>query len=46
MGRKALTYGAGLIALYLGVRYATGAGSLISAGAKGGRTLVTAFQGR
>lgn len=35
-----------LIALYLGVRYATGAGSLITAGAKGTRTVVTSLQGR
>lgn len=46
MGKKALTYGAGLIALYLGVYYATGAGNLIKTGAAGGVSLVKTFQGR
>jgi hypothetical protein len=44
--RQALKGAGLLIALYLGVRYATGAGSLIKAGANGIRTDVTAFQGR
>lgn len=46
MGRKLMTYGAGLIALYLGVRYATGAGQLVSAGANGAVSVTKAFQGR
>lgn len=46
MGRKALTYGAGLIALYLGVHYASGAGSLLTAGANGGTSIVKSLQGR
>jgi hypothetical protein len=46
MPRTMLKYGAGLIALYLGVRYASGAGSLLTAGAKGTRTVVTSLQGR
>lgn len=46
MGRKMLTYGAGLIALYLGVYYATGAGNLIKAGSAGASSLVRTFQGR
>jgi len=44
--KKALTYGAGLIALYLVASHASGAGSVISAGAKGGSTLIKTFQGR
>lgn len=39
-------YGAGLIALFLGVRYATGAGTLLRSGANGGSKLVRTFQGR
>lgn len=46
MGRKALTYSAGLIALYLGVRYATGSGTLLRQGANGGSKIVRTFQGR
>lgn len=46
MLRKGMTYGAGLIALYLGVYYAAGSGSLISNGASGGATVIKAFQGR
>lgn len=46
MGKTFLKYGAGLIALYLGVAYATGSGTLL----KGGTGLVVnsvkAFQGR
>ena len=44
--RKMLTYGAGLIALYLVVNHASGSGTLLNAGAQGGTTLVKAFQGR
>lgn len=44
--RQALKYGAGLIALYLGVYYASGAGRLIREGAGGTATVVRAFQGR
>jgi hypothetical protein len=44
--RKALTYGTGLIALYLGVAYATGSGKVISASTNGAATLVKTFQGR
>lgn len=46
MGRKALTYASGLIALYLLVYNATNAGNLINAGATGGSALVKTFQGR
>jgi hypothetical protein len=46
MTRKMLTLGGGLIALYLGVYYATGAGNLIKTGASGGATIIRAFQGR
>lgn len=46
MGRRALTYSGGLIALYLVVRYSTGAGTVVSKSATGGRTLIKTFQGR
>ena len=46
MGRKALTYSAGLIALYLGVFYATGSGAVIEASTTGAANLVKTFQGR
>jgi hypothetical protein len=46
MGNKFLRYGFGAIALYLGVSYATGAGSLITNGATGTANIVKAFQGR
>lgn len=46
MGKKALTYSAGLIALYLGVAYASGSGTVLKNGAAGGVSLVKAFQGR
>lgn len=39
-------YGAGLIALYLGVYYATGAGTLLQQGQSGAVNVVKAFQGR
>ena len=44
--KKALTYGAGLIGLYLGVYYWTGSTHLINSGSQGGVNLVKAFQGR
>jgi len=44
--RKALTYTAGLIALYLVVANATGFGKAISAAGTAGRGLVTGLQGR
>lgn len=46
MGRRAITYGAGLIALYLVVFYGSNSGKVISAGASGGSTLIKSFQGR
>lgn len=46
MGRQALKYSAFLIALYLGVAYATGSGKLLSEGSRGAVGLVKAFQGR
>jgi hypothetical protein len=44
--KKALTYSTILIALYLGVYYSSGAGTLLSGGANAGTSLVRAFQGR
>lgn len=44
--KKALTYGAGLIALYLLVEYSTGTGTLLKNGASGTATVVKALQGR
>lgn len=44
--RKALTYGAGLIALYLIVEHGTASGNLLTAGASGGSTVIKTFQGR
>lgn len=46
MGRQFLKYSAVLIALYLGVAYATGAGKLIKEGTGGTVGIVRAFQGR
>lgn len=46
MGRKALVYGAGLIAVYLVVNNATNAGKLITAGASGSTSVVKTLQGR
>lgn len=46
MFNNALKYGATLIAIYLAVAYATGAGKLISAGSSGSVGLIKAFQGR
>ena len=44
--RKALTYSAVLIALYLGVYYATGSGTLITDATNGATSVIRAFQGR
>lgn len=44
--KKALAYGTVLIALYLGVTYATGAGTDINDATNGATSLVKAFQGR
>lgn len=46
MYKQSLKYGVALIALYIGVANATGAGTLISSGASGGAKLVKTFQGR
>jgi len=46
VGRVALRYSAGLIALYLLVFYSTGSGVLLTQGSAGGAGLVRAFQGR
>lgn len=46
MGQRFLKYGGGLIALYLVVSYATGAGKVINSSASGAKNLVRAFQGR
>jgi hypothetical protein len=44
--KKALTYGAGLIALYLVVYYYTGAGALLTDIKGGVEGTIQAFQGR
>jgi hypothetical protein len=44
--RKGLAYGAGLIALYLALEYATGFSKDVSASSSGASGLVKAFQGR
>jgi hypothetical protein len=44
--KRALTYGTGLIALYLAVNYATGTKSTISAGAGGLSQIIRSLQGR
>lgn len=46
MGRKALVVGGGLIALYLGVVYWTGSGTLITDSTNGAVGVIKAFQGR
>lgn len=46
MGKQALKYGATLIGIYLGVAYASGAGTLISNGANGAATITRTLQGR
>lgn len=43
---KTLKIGAGLIALYLGVRYAPQAAQLLRSGAAGVSTVTKTFQGR
>ena len=44
--RKMLTYGTGLIALYLLVNYSTGSGNLLKNGSTGAVNVVKALQGR
>lgn len=44
--RKVITYGGGLIALYLLVAYSTGSGRVISAIGSSGSTVVKTLQGR
>lgn len=44
--KKAVTWGGGLIALYLAVSYGTNTGRVISAGANGGAKIIRSFQGR
>jgi hypothetical protein len=44
--KKALTIGGGLIALYLGVYYASGSGILITDSTQGATGVIKAFQGR
>lgn len=46
MGRKALTYGAGLIALYIVVYKASNAGQLFNSAGPQATGLVRTFQGR
>lgn len=46
MGRKALTYGAGLIALYIVVYKATNAGHLLTTGGPQASGFVRTLQGR
>jgi hypothetical protein len=46
MGKKALLYSAGLIAMYLAVAYGTGFAKATNAASSGGVGLVKAFQGR
>lgn len=44
--KKGVVYGAVLIALYIGVSNATGAGTLITDATSGTTSLVKTFQGR
>lgn len=46
MGRKLVVYTGGLIALYLLVEHATGAGTLFTKGSAGGVGIIKALQGR
>lgn len=46
MGRKALSYVAGLIALYIVTANASNFGKVISAGSKGSVSNIKALQGR
>ena len=44
--KKTLTYGAGLIALYLAVAYASGTASLFTHSTTGATSVIKALQGR
>ncbi|MFD9053286.1 hypothetical protein [Streptomyces zaomyceticus] len=44
--KKALGYGAGLIALYLAVSYSTGFSRGVSSASSGSASVIKAFQGR
>ena len=44
--RPVLRYSAILIGVYLGVYYATGAGTLLDKGSQGAGNVIRAFQGR
>lgn len=46
MGTKIIKYSAVLIALYLGVYYSSGAGTLLSGGSSAADNTIKAFQGR
>lgn len=46
MGRKALTYGAGLIALYLIVYNGSKSGTVFKSGAAGSVSIIKSLQGR
>lgn len=46
LAKKVITTGGALIALYLGVYYWTGSGTLIKTGSSGAATVIKAFQGR
>jgi hypothetical protein len=46
MGRQALKYSFFLIAIYLGVAYASGSGRLLKEGSAGATSVIRAFQGR
>lgn len=46
MGKKALLYSTGLIAMYLAVAYGTGFAKAVNAGSAGGVGVIKAFQGR
>lgn len=46
MGKRIIIYSAGLIALYLVVVNASGAGTLIKDTTSGGSSVISAFQGK
>lgn len=46
MGSRFLKYGAGLIAIYLAVAYASGTGRVLSTGGSATSSIIKAFQGR
>lgn len=46
MGKKVLTYGAGLILVYLLVEHYSGAGDLFKTGGSASVSLIKALQGR